>query len=246
MFDRTSALLLFKLLIVSCVSRLGDSTSAFASFRQQTTTQRLCPALPVSGLFCPAKLSHDRFAQRGAGIGIQPRPLPLCRASFLKSSREYGDDAAAADTVKSFFSSWNERDMDAAAALFSEDCSYEDTQYSSDFQGRPKVRQHFNRVAKALPKTFSFVVDDISSSQSGENKFSVGVRWHVENDGEPLPFTRGCSMYNVVLNEEKKYLITRGFDVPEPAPFKQVRGPAAQFYYSRRRLSYLTPRRFDR
>ena len=25
---------------------------------------------------------------------------------------------------------------------------------------------------------------------------TVGVRWHVENDGEPLPFTRGASIYN--------------------------------------------------
>jgi hypothetical protein len=47
----------------------------------------------------------------------------------------------------------------------------------------------------------------------GGNKLIL--KWHVENDGKELPFTRGCSYYEV-----EKGKISRGIDVVEPAVFK--------------------------
>jgi hypothetical protein len=47
-------------------------------------------------------------------------------------------------------------------------------------------------VADALPDSFTFVVDDIADGGD-----TVGVQWHVESQGKPLPFTRGSSMYKV-------------------------------------------------
>ena len=95
---------------------------------------------------------------------------------------------AAAAAVE-FFAAWNKRDMEAACACFSDDCVYEDTQYSGAFEGKRSLGAP-DRVADALPDTFAFVVDDIADGGD-----TVGVRWHVENDGEPLPFTRGASIY---------------------------------------------------
>ena len=125
----------------------------------------------------------------------------------------------AAAVVCRYFESWNLRDMSTAVSLFAEDCTYEDTQYSSPFTGRSALSAHLEKVAEALPPTFEFVVDDVSSgpSTSVPGSFSVGVQWHVENNGAPLPFTRGCSMYVV----SPSLSITSGFDVPEPAPLKQ-------------------------
>jgi len=118
---------------------------------------------------------------------------------------------AAARRAVEFFAAWNKRDMEAACACFSDDCVYEDTQYSGAFEGKAKLREHLDRVADALPDTFAFVVDDIADGGD-----TVGVRWHVENAGEPLPFTRGASIYK--SNEDG--LLCSGFDVPEPAPIK--------------------------
>ena len=66
--------------------------------------------------------------------------------------------------------------------------------------------------ADALPPTFQFCIDDIADGGS-----TVGVQWHVENNGQPLPFTRGCSLYK---SDPQTGLLVSGFDVPEPAPFK--------------------------
>jgi len=67
-------------------------------------------------------------------------------------------------------------------------------------------------VADALPSSFKFCIDEIADG--GE---FVGVQWHVENDGQALPFTRGCSMYRADPSTGK---LISGFDVPEPAPIK--------------------------
>ncbi|GMI46908.1 hypothetical protein TrCOL_g2576 [Triparma columacea] len=138
---------------------------------------------------------------------------------LLAATSEGGEstnEASIADEcVRAYFQAWNTRDMESAVALFSDDTVYEDTQYSKAFKGKTELRKHLNKVAKALPSTFEFVVDATSASLN-DGSVNVGVQWHVENDGSPLPFTRGCSMYVVEGGE-----IISGFDVPEPAPFKQ-------------------------
>jgi hypothetical protein len=102
--------------------------------------------------------------------------------------------------------------MDAACDCFAENCVYDDTQYAGAFAGKAALKKHLIRVADALPPSFAFCIDEIADGGD-----TVGVQWHVENDGQPLPFTRGCSMYRA---DPSSGLLVSGFDVPEPAPFK--------------------------
>ena len=73
------------------------------------------------------------------------------------------------------------------------------------------LRAHLLRVADAVPDSFEFVVDDMSSGPPDAE--SIGVKWHVESNGSPLPFTRGCSFYKFNAAGE----ICSGFDLVEPA-----------------------------
>jgi len=117
--------------------------------------------------------------------------------------------------VLDFYDAWNNRDIDVAAQCFTEDATYEDTQFPRVLNGREEIKSHFMRCSKALPKSFRFAVDDIAIDEANGK---VGVRWHVEDDetGE-LPFTRGSSFYTVDTNTN---LIQTGFDVVEPAVVK--------------------------
>lgn len=115
-------------------------------------------------------------------------------------------------SVRKYFEAWNERDMEAACAVFDDACSYEDTQYAGAFEGKAAFKAHLFKVADALPDTFKFCIDEIA-----DGGVFVGVQWHVENEGVALPFTRGCSMYKADASTGK---LLSGFDVPEPAPFK--------------------------
>uniref|UniRef100_A0A7S0Q831 SnoaL-like domain-containing protein n=1 Tax=Coccolithus braarudii TaxID=221442 RepID=A0A7S0Q831_9EUKA len=146
------------------------------------------------------------------GARVGPLLATLASSSTLRSSvgpvAVIDTAARNEEAVRTFFYCWNQRDMHAAAALFSEDVVYEDTLYPERFVGKEQLCYHLNRVADAVPASFRFKVDMLSGSAE-----SVGAQWHVElADGTQLPFTRGCSMYK--FNEAGQ--ITSGFDVPEP------------------------------
>jgi len=141
--------------------------------------------------------------------------LRLCAQQAVSSVRTDSKRAAeniAVGSIRKYFEAWNERDMATACDQFVEDCTYEDTQYAGAFTGKEALEAHLYKVADALPPTFKFVIDEVADGGR-----TVGVQWHVENDGQALPFTRGCSMYTVDLESGK---IVSGFDVPEPAPIK--------------------------
>lgn len=100
--------------------------------------------------------------------------------------------------------------MNAAIDVFTEDCYYDDTVFPTPFSGKESLRKHLVAVAEAFPPTFKFIVDDMAN-----NGDAIAARWHVENNGKQMSFTRRCSFYNVDGN-----FIQEGFDVVEPAVWK--------------------------
>jgi len=115
-------------------------------------------------------------------------------------------------SVEQYFDAWNKRDMVKATSLFDNDCKMRDLQYDDAFSGRDEFEKHLLRVKDCLPNTFNFVVDDIAVTST-----KAGVVWHVENNNDPLAFTRGCSFYTI---NPRTGLISRGFEIPEKAPPK--------------------------
>ena len=107
-----------------------------------------------------------------------------------------------------YFDAWNRRDIKSAVNVFADDVEYDDTAFPEPFQGKDKLQAHLLLCADCFPDTFSFQVDDYVLS----NK-EVCVQWHVENNGQTLPYTRGCSFYQ--LNYQG--LIQNGIDFVEPS-----------------------------
>lgn len=118
----------------------------------------------------------------------------------------------SSNAAERYFAAWNRRDMDAAIAVFADDCQYEDTVFPDPFDGKAALQKHLYLCADSMPPTFSFVIDDVA-----DGKHKLGVKWHVENAGKPLPFTRGCSFYTI---DKSTGLVQTGIDEVEPAVFK--------------------------
>ena len=110
-----------------------------------------------------------------------------------------------------YFDAWNRRDMDAAVDVFADDVTYDDTVFPLPLSGKDALKKHLFTCADAFPDSFTFVVDDIANGGS-----NIGVKWHVENNDKALPFTRGCSFYQMADNG----LIREGIDIVEPAVLK--------------------------
>mmetsp|Transcript_8442 Transcript_8442/g.13021 ORF Transcript_8442/g.13021 Transcript_8442/m.13021 type:complete len:617 (-) Transcript_8442:46-1896(-) len=115
-------------------------------------------------------------------------------------------------TPERFFDAFNRRDINDGIELFKEDCLYDDTVFPSPLQGKEALRNHLELSESCLPSTFSFVVDDLADG--GE---TLGVRWHVENEGKEMPFTRGSSFYRI---DKKTGLVETVVDEIEPAVLK--------------------------
>eukprot|EP00956_Cyclotella_meneghiniana_P028151 scaffold64941_cov77-Cyclotella_meneghiniana.AAC.4 len=126
----------------------------------------------------------------------------------IESTASVGKKSA----IESYFEAWTKGDMKAAISSFTADCQIRDLQYDDAFSGRDEFEKHLLRVKDCLPSSFAFVVDDLAVTKS-----KAGVLWHVENNGDPLSFTRGCSFYTF---DEKSGLINSGFEIPEKAPPK--------------------------
>ena len=104
--------------------------------------------------------------------------------------------------------------MDDAVAVFSDNVVYDDTAFPQPFTGKDNLRNHLLLCADCFPTTFQFIVDNVANDQK---KNTVCVEWHVENNGQQLPFTRGCSFY---VLDERTGLIQEGTDFVEPAVVK--------------------------
>ena len=114
-----------------------------------------------------------------------------------------------------YFDAWNRRDMAAAVDVFVDDLQYEDTAFPNPFVGKPALEAHLIKCADAFPSNFEIVIDAVAvDSQSN----SATCEWHFENgDGDPLPFTQGCSYYKLDATGQK---IVQGLDFIEPAVVK--------------------------
>ena len=94
--------------------------------------------------------------------------------------------------VERYYQAFNNRDFDTAIKLFSETAIYDDTAFRDPLNGRTAIANHLQLCGQALPSSFDFCVDDLFQSDN-----RIVAQWHVENNGQELPFTKGCSYYQI-------------------------------------------------
>eukprot|EP00434_Breviolum_minutum_P008866 symbB.v1.2.007818.t1/scaffold487.1/size197638/8 len=78
--------------------------------------------------------------------------------------------------------------------MVDDDVIYEDFTFQEPFRGREGVRELLGD-AMSLPKGLDFIIDDVAGGDSWSGDDAVGMTWHVEFDGVPLPNSRGASLY---------------------------------------------------
>ncbi|CAL2235939.1 unnamed protein product [Prunus armeniaca] len=117
-----------------------------------------------------------------------------------------GADCAAesgADIVRKFYGGINVQDLASVEELIAEKCVYEDLVFPRPFVGRKDILQFFKKFNDSVGKDLQFVIDDISTEDSA----AVGVTWHLEWNGKPFPFSKGCSFYRLEVVNGKRQII---------------------------------------
>jgi SnoaL-like domain len=125
--------------------------------------------------------------------------------------------ATGTTAAERYFQAWNRRNMSEAILLFADNVTYDDTAFPTPFQGKEKLRQHLELCASIFPPQLTFEVDEVivathTATSPSENSCIVAL-WHTANNDKPLPYTRGCSLYEISNSDG---LIVGGLDFVEP------------------------------
>ncbi|WP_299489169.1 nuclear transport factor 2 family protein [Acaryochloris sp. IP29b_bin.137] len=103
--------------------------------------------------------------------------------------------------IQAMYEAINERNVAKALECIDPNCCYQDLNFVQPFQGKAAVEALFTESCQGMPADLRFVVDDITEGDA----LAVGVLWHVELGGIPLPNGRGVSFCR--LSEETGKLI---------------------------------------
>ncbi|XP_020106454.1 uncharacterized protein LOC109722743 isoform X1 [Ananas comosus] len=200
---------------------MSSSLSTLSPFSSSSSSFSLLP---------PKTLNPTELSFRAPGARPDSRPFFSCsprrsktliRAPTSRSAAETSSPAAAAtaqqgstasDVVREFYDRINRRDLDGLEVLIGEDCVYEDLVFSRPFVGRKAIIHFFKKFTESISPDLQFVIDDISKEDSS----AIGVTWHLEWQGKPFPFSKGCSFYRLEILDGKRQLVY-GRDCVEPA-----------------------------
>ncbi|OIT22878.1 hypothetical protein A4A49_37339 [Nicotiana attenuata] len=121
---------------------------------------------------------------------------------------------STSETIKKFYSSINNNDLNQLALLISEDCFFDDFSYTRPFKGRKEALKFLEKLTACMGKNTKFCIEQI---YEGVHLTTV-VNWHLEWKKKQVPFTRGCSCYE--LSRDGEQLVIKKAQVIIESPIK--------------------------
>ncbi|XP_073006498.1 uncharacterized protein [Typha latifolia] len=187
------------------------SISPLLSNLSPTSSCSRVSSLPSLTLASPQSRIRSRFFPiSDATFGS--RSTARVPASRSTTESKVLEASTASDVVREFYDGINRRDLGAVELLVGEDCVYEDLVFSRPFVGRKAILDFFRKFTESMSTDLQFVIDDISN----EDTLAIGVTWHLEWQGRPFPFSKGCSFYRLEILDGKRQIVY-GRDCVEPA-----------------------------
>ncbi|CAN4077678.1 unnamed protein product [Withania somnifera] len=165
----------------------------------------------------PLKPNHElvaKVSQRKLKIrGIKSKSN--CSVTLSMLNPQSGTNMfSPSDTIKKFYSSINNKDINQLALLIAKDCFFEDFSYTQPFRGRKEALKFLGKLTICMGKNTEFCIEHI---YEGVDLTTV-VNWHLEWNKKQVPFTRGCSCYE--LSRDGEELVIRKAQVIIESPIK--------------------------
>jgi hypothetical protein len=171
----------------------------------------------------------------------QPEAIPAAMDLDAEAVTSHG----LGQVVLRLYESFNECDVDATTACFTEDVIYEDlllgnsTIVESREDFRELIATHPVFVAQKACSVLGLQALEVAVKVDGISedvaRMAIGVEWHVEIGGEPIALGRGLSFMRIC---PRTGLIRRAVDIAE-APWRAVGLLMAPFARGIRELSRL-------
>ncbi|XP_055821595.1 uncharacterized protein LOC129890089 [Solanum dulcamara] len=146
------------------------------------------------------KVSQQKFKIRG----IKSKSNCLVTLSMLNPENGMSMFSPS-DIIKKFYSSINNKDMNQLALLIAKDCFFEDFSYSQPFRGRKEALKFLGQLTTCMGKNTEFCIEHIYEGID----LTIVVKWHLEWNKKQVPFTRGCSCYELSRDEDQELVIKK-------------------------------------
>ncbi|KAJ3688971.1 hypothetical protein LUZ61_018135 [Rhynchospora tenuis] len=117
------------------------------------------------------------------------------------------------DLIQRFYGHLNCKDVRRLEKLIDPECVIQDAAYLKPLHGK-KIHNYFEKLTEAMGQHVFFAIDEICAGDESD----IAVMWHLEWNGEAIPFTKGCSFYT--CSKTNEMILIRGAHVFVEAPFK--------------------------
>ncbi|XP_055820413.1 uncharacterized protein LOC129889226 [Solanum dulcamara] len=142
-----------------------------------------------------AKLHEQKF-----NIGsIRSRQRSLIAHCSMVNPDVVTGSLSPSNTIRKLYSSINNKDLNQLAMLISEDCFFDDFSFPQSFQGRKEALNSLEQLTTSMDQNTEFSIDNI---YEGVDLTAI-VNWHLEWKKKEVPFSRGCSYYELSRDGEK-------------------------------------------
>ncbi|XP_059286124.1 uncharacterized protein LOC132039641 isoform X1 [Lycium ferocissimum] len=129
---------------------------------------------------------------------IRSRQRSLIARSMV--SPEIGKRSLSpSNTIETFYASINNKDLNQLSLLISEDCFFDDFSFPQSFQGRKEALKFLEQLTTSMGQNTELSIDNI---YEGVDLTAI-VNWHLEWKRKEVPFTRGCSYYELSRDGEQ-------------------------------------------
>ncbi|XP_016454090.1 uncharacterized protein LOC107778355 [Nicotiana tabacum] len=146
---------------------------------------------------------------------IRSKKRSLVTLSMLNPDIGKGSFSTS-NTIRKYYSSLNNKDLNQLALLISEDCFFHDFSFPQSFQGRKEVLKFLEQLIASMGQNIEFNIDNI---YEGVDLTTI-VNWHLEWKKKEVPFTRCCSCYE--LSRDGEELLIKNAQVITESSMKSI------------------------
>ncbi|RZC70904.1 hypothetical protein C5167_034068 [Papaver somniferum] len=134
------------------------------------------------------KIVRSRVSTKNWGI------MSLGRTTNFQPS-----PASPFDTIQQFYKCINTRGWRNLTDFMAKDCIFEDYTFFVPFEGEKEIMQFFAQLTEAMGKNVKFATEHICRGDDS----TIATMWHLEWNNIQIPFTRGCSFFECIRQEDR-------------------------------------------
>ncbi|CAL5187511.1 unnamed protein product [Lathyrus oleraceus] len=115
-----------------------------------------------------------------------------------KGPKSGQNSMSPAEIVDHFYTCINEKELQQLDECISQDACFYDYTFINPFQGKKEVMHFLQQLTSGMGQNVKFRVRNICEGDD----LTVAAKWHLEWKNERIPFTRGCSFFQLAKVEE--------------------------------------------